>query len=302
LAIESSFGYLPAMREVSDAAAIDSLWDYSNPGASEERFRAALATAQGDLRLELLTQVARTMSLRRRFDEAHALLDEVDSELENAGPGPRVRALLERGRTFNSSGEKEKARALFVEAWERAHPAGREGLAVDAAHMAAITLSGTAEAIEWNQRGLVLARASSDPKARSLIPALLNNSAWDLHGMGRLDEALERFREAETESIARNDPSRIRVAKWAVARCLRSLARHDEALAIQRALEAEHRAAGTSDGFVLEEIAENLAAMGRADEARVYFGGAAEELGKDAWFAKHEAARLAHLKASAGIP
>ena len=47
---------------------IDSFWEYSDPAASEARFRAALSSAQGDDRLELLTQIARTYSLRQRFD------------------------------------------------------------------------------------------------------------------------------------------------------------------------------------------------------------------------------------------
>jgi tetratricopeptide (TPR) repeat protein len=279
---------------------IHAMWDYADPAGSEERFRTALASAQGSRRLELQTQIARTMSMRRRFPEAHALLDEVEPRLASAGPGPRVFFLLERGRTFNSSGEKEKAHALFVEAWERALSARLDGLAVDAAHMAAITRSGTPEAVDWNRRGLELARTSSDVKARSLIPALLNNGAWDLHGMGRLEEALATFREAEAACVVRGDPARIRVAKWAVARCLRSLGRHDEALVIQHALEAEHRAAGTSDGFVAEEIAENLAAIGRHDEARPYFRKALEVLGRDEWFVKHEPDRLARLEAGAG--
>jgi len=53
-----------------------------------------------------------------------------------------VRYLLERGRTFNSAGEKDRARPLFVQAWEIAGAAGLEGLAVDAAHMVPIVVGG----------------------------------------------------------------------------------------------------------------------------------------------------------------
>ena len=58
-------------------------------------------------------------------------------------------------------------------------------------------------------------------------------------------------------------------------------------------------AAGSADGYVFEEIAENLAALGRQEEARPYFGRAVDELSKDDWFVKHEAARLAHLRSRA---
>lgn len=279
---------------------IDSFWEYTDPAASEERFRDALNSAQGDIRLELLTQIARTFSLRNRFDEAHEILNDVEEQLTNAGARPHVRYLLERGRTFNSNGEKEKARALFTEAWEQAQAAHLEGLAVDAAHMIAITYSGTAKAIDWNQRGLTIARASQDVKARSLIPAMLNNSAWDLHEKGRFDEALPLFEEAQAEWIKRDKPEQIRIAKWAVARCLRSLGRYAEALTIQRALEAEHISAGSVDGYVFEEIAENLFALGKTNEASPYFEKAFEELNKDEWFVRNEAARLASLKTRAG--
>src|SRR5215470_8493249 len=78
------------------AADIDALWEYGDPAASETRFRTALAASQGDARLELLTQIARTYSLRRRFDESHRMLDEVEPALASAGPAPHVRYLLER--------------------------------------------------------------------------------------------------------------------------------------------------------------------------------------------------------------
>ena len=242
---------------------IEALWEYSDPAMSESRFRRALEGSKGDQALELMTQVARTYSLRRQFDEAHRLLDQVHVQLKNAGMAPRVRYLLERGRTFNSAGDKEKASKLFLHAFQQAQAAGLEGLAVDAAHMVAIAHAGTDEAISWNRRGLALARASSDVKAVALIPAMLNNQAWDLHALRRFDEALALFQEAEREWTARGRAKQVQIAKWSVARCLRSLGRHAEALAIQRALEAEHRAAGTSDPYVVEEIAENLKALGR---------------------------------------
>jgi tetratricopeptide (TPR) repeat protein len=145
-----------------------------------------------------------------------------------------------------------------------------------------------------------VARASQDPKAQALIPAMLNNNAWDLHDVGRFAEALPLFEEAQAEWIARGKPEQMRIAKWAVARCLRSLGRYDEALTIQRTLEAEHRATGSADGYVFEEIAENLAALGKLDEAKPYFGRAVAELSQDDWFVKNEATRLANLRARAG--
>lgn len=242
---------------------IDSYWEYLDPAASEVRFRSALDSATGDAQLEILTQIARSYSLRGRFDEAHKLLDEIEPQLPAAGNRPRVRYLLERGRTFNSAGDKGRAREQFLKAWNDAGAARIEGLAVDAAHMVAITYAGTLDAIEWNRKALAAARTSNDPKARALIPAMLNNSAWDLHDMGRYAEALPLFEEALTEWTARGKPTQIRIAKWSVARCLRSLGRFQEALDMQRALEKEYASEGEANPSVIEEIAANRAALGR---------------------------------------
>ena len=283
---------------------LEALWDYDDPVGSEARFLEVLprAEAAGDpaYLAELLTRLARTQGLQMRFEEADRTLDRAQSMIAPDMPELKVRLLLERGRVRNSSGHPAASTPLFEESFEAATNSGLDGLAVDAAHMLAITYSGTPDAIAWNQRGLDIARSSTDHKARALIPAMLNNTAWDLHDLGRFSEALPLFEEAQAEWIARGQPTQIQIAKWAVARCLRSLGRHDDALAIQRALEAEHMAAGSADGYVFEEIAKNLAALGRLDEARPYFGRAADELGKDDWFVQNEAARLANLKLRAG--
>lgn len=92
------------------------------------------------------------------------------------------------------------------------------------------------------------------------------------------------------------------IAQWSVARCLRSLGRYGEALARQQQLEREHQHAGTKDGYVFEEIAENMAALGKLNEAMPYFQKAAEQLSLDVWFVEHEAQRLAYLWKNAGIP
>ena len=272
---------------------VDAFWEYDDPEASEARFRSALDTAPDDTRLEILTQIARTYGLRRRFGEARALLDEIAPAVQSGGPLPRVRWLLERGRAFHWSGEPGTARPLFVEAWQTAMEHGLDGLAVDAAHMIAIV--DREPNGEWNALGLDLARSSVDPKARALLPAMLNNAAWDHHDAGRLDEALRLFREAEAAWLATGREPQGRIARWSVARCLRSLGRHAEALEIQLVLEREW--GDDPDGYVLEEIAELHLALGRPDEGRPYFGRAAALLAEDPWLAEHEPERLARLEA-----
>jgi tetratricopeptide (TPR) repeat protein len=233
----------PANNDNSTGASqprdLESFWEYSDPTASEARFRDALGGAKGDERLEILTQLARTYSLRKDFDTAHGILNEVEPQLGAAGPRPRARYLLERGRTFNSAGDKDTARSHFLRGWELARESGEEGLAVDAAHMVAITYSGTAAGVEWNQKGLAMARGSRAPKSRALIPAMYNNMAWDLHDLKRHEEALTAFQKALEEWTTTGRTKQIQVAKWSVAQGLRALGRDDEAAAIEKALEAE---------------------------------------------------------------
>jgi hypothetical protein len=147
---------------------IDALWDYDHPAESQAAFRRALETlderADPALRLELLTQIARAQGLQRHFDEAHTTLDAVEAQLDEATPCVRVRYLLERGRAYNSSRQRERAQPYFAEAWELASTTGEDILAIDAAHMLAIIASPEAS-LEWNQRALELAERSPAPRA-----------------------------------------------------------------------------------------------------------------------------------------
>jgi tetratricopeptide (TPR) repeat protein len=86
-------------------------------------------------------------------------------------------------------------------------------------------------------------------------------------------------------------------ARWSIARCLRSRGDLEPALAVQEELLAELDALGETDGFVFEEIAECLLALGRDDEARPYFARAWEELRVDPNLSVDEPERLERLRA-----
>ena len=70
--------FIPYLTLASAAMAIDidPLWDFSKPDVSEQRFRAALASATGDDALILQTQIARTYGLRKDFAKAQDILVE----------------------------------------------------------------------------------------------------------------------------------------------------------------------------------------------------------------------------------
>jgi tetratricopeptide (TPR) repeat protein len=261
---------------VAGAAAgvdLDALWNYNDPAASEARFRAALANASGDDALVLRTQIARTLGLRDRFDEAHRELDAIEPALAAAGIEPRVRAALERGRTLRSSGKPVQARPYFERAFAAADAAGLERLAGDALHMVALAEPALDDRIAWNRKTIAYAERAKDPRARDWRAAALNNIGSDLRDAGRLPESLATFRDALAAYEQQGRADNIRFARWQVANVLRLLGRTDEALAMQLALERDHAAAGEPEVDVFDELAlldAPRAAQWRAkaDEAR----------------------------------
>jgi len=275
------------------------LWNFGDPAGTEQKFLEVLpqAEASGNLNYELClrTQIARTHSLRAQFDEAHALLDAVEPRLTDETKEAHVRFLLERGRTFNSAKKPDQARPAFEQAWDLARAAELHGLAVDAAHMIAIAAKG-ADQEHWNLKAMEYAEQSADEKAMRWLGALYNNLGWYYHDAGEYEKALamqEKQLAWYTERGSATDGSRI--AKWTVARMLRSLKRYDDAMKIQRELEAEYEASGKHDGFVWEEIAELLLAQDDIEAARPYFAKAHEALGRIDWMKRDYADRLARL-------
>ena len=279
--------------------ALDDLWDFDDPAASETRFRGAVdaAVTDGDLVAadEARTQLARSLGLQGRFDDGHAILDRVDAD-HPADDRLRVRARLERGRLLRSSGDPAASVAPFEGAWELARTLGEDGLAVDAAHMLALVDAPPGEPA-WHGRALDLADTSPDPAARKWRGSLWNNIGWARFEAGDLDGALSAFETARAARREQGKPRETRVAEWCVARCLRARRRPAEALAIQERLALETAAAGEpQDGYGAEEIGECLLAMDRGEEARPYFARAADLLGADASLSEHEPDRIARLR------
>jgi len=283
-----------------DLPEFDSLWDFDDPAGTEARFRedlpAAVESGVRSYHAELLTQIARAQGLQRQFPDAHNTLDRVLDLLPLARPRARIRYLLERGRVFNSSKEPDKAWPLFLEAWELGQQAGEDNLAVDAAHMMAV-VEPPEQQIAWNQRAMELAERSQDPKARRWLGSLYNNLGWTYHYRGEHELALNLFERALKIREEQGQPKPIRIARWCIARTLRSLGRTEEALAIQRQLKQENANSGFEDGFVDEELGECLLSLGKAAESKPHFAAAYSSLSMDPWLAENEPVRLERLKA-----
>lgn len=290
-----------------DAAAgaplFHTLWAYHDPAGTETRFRARLAdlapTADREAYAQLLTQLARTHSLRGQFAQAHQILNDAAAVIDDATPIARIRLLLERGRTHNSAGEQAAARPFFTEAYVQAVAVGSLYHAVDAAHMMGIAAATAAEQIHWHERALELARNARETAVRQWTGSLLNNLGWSYHDRAETEKALQLFEEAlrwQTTAADPRRPERIRIAQWCVARMLRALGRVEEALVQQQALHQAWQEAGGEDGYVSEEVAECLWALGRQAAARPHFAQAYALLSQDAWLAQHESARLERLR------
>jgi tetratricopeptide (TPR) repeat protein len=259
------------------AAAVDlaPLWDFNDPAASEQRFRAALASAQGDDVLILRTQIARSFGLRRDFERARAELAAIEPQVAGAGPEARARFALETGRSWASATHapesqtdetRARARTAYETALATARAGALDGLAIDALHMLAFVDTAPADQLKWAQAALEVVEASSQPAARRWEASLRNNLGYALHQLGRFDPALTQFRLALALRERQGDPRSIRVAHWMIAWTLRALKRPDEALAIQLRLEQEGDAAGQPDPYVFEEL--EILYRERGDEAR----------------------------------
>lgn len=290
-------------KKMNEFPELHTLWDYNDPAGTAVRFEQLLpevaASANRAYHVELLSQIARTHSLRRQFAQAHARLDEANAMLSDEMIVPQMRCLLERGRAFNSAGEPERALPLFEAAFVLGTAVAplADYHTIDAAHMIAIADPDATVRLAWNEKALALAEDTSDVQASGWRGSLYNNLGWTYHDMGDFAQALAIFEKAVAwrEAVHPDQPETIRIAKWCVGRTLRSLDRLEEALALQQVILAEYQGVGKTDGFVYEELGECLLALNREAEARPYFAQAYAELSQLDWLESERVARLQQL-------
>jgi len=278
----------------------DKFWDFNNPAETQKKFMDILPQAEnsGDTAylIELITQIGRTQGLQMKFDDAHKTLDRVEKLLKEEYKRPKVRYLLERGRTFNSSKVFDKARELFLQAYNLASEIKEDNLAVDAAHMMGIVEKGD-ESLKWNEIAMKDAENSSDERTKGWLGSLYNNTGWTYHDMGEHEKALKLFEKNVVWHTERDSKSELIIAKWCVGRTLRSLNRVNESLKLQIDLNKEITDKGLEqDGYNYEEIGECMLLLGKIDDAKPYFKKAYDLLSKDIWLVENEKERLDRLK------
>ena len=238
----------------------DALWDYSKPAETEAKFRALLPEAEqsGDrsYHAQVLTQIARTHSLRGNFDEAHRILDRVEKMLDYELKLARVRYLLERGRTFNSSKQPQRALPLFAEASDIAAANEHWRYAIDAVHMLAIAEPDPAKQVEWNLKGVAMVEAH--PDQRGWLWSLYNNIA-ESHALLRdYQSSLDYTCKLLAFQKEKGEPDMYTLKDE--ARFLRLLGHADRALPLIEKLAEKH----PDDPWIKEELAESRRVMGIA--------------------------------------
>ncbi len=283
--------------EVTD---FDKLWNYNKPDETEKKFREVLSRIDKednvDYYLQLQTQLARTQGLQMKYDEAHKILDEVEKELKPEMIIPRIRYNLERGRTLNSSGEKDKSIHYFLDAYHLGMENELDFYTIDAAHMLGIA-EAPDEALNWNEIAIELIEKSTNERAKGWLGSLLNNTGWTYFDKGDYATAMEYFRKNVLYHTERNNKPQLRIAKWCVARTLRAKNKIDEALQIQNELREEMEAAGeTGDGYVYEELGELNLLKNDTENSQQNFKEAYRLLSQDKWLAENEKERLARIK------
>ncbi len=266
---------LAAAAAPNAQAAVDlaALWNFSDPALSEQRFREALKTAQGDDALVLQTQIARSHGLRKDFEQTRVVLKAAEPGLAQAGGEAQVRWWLEWGRSWASGTHTTAQRTPEAvqqarQAWEKSLALARQhrldGLAVDTIHMFAFIDTAPADQLRWGEQALAVVLASQQPAAQRWEASVRHNIGYALFQMDRHVEALAQFEQALTLRERGSNADATHVARWMVARQLRLLNRLPEALALQQRLARE---AAQPDAYVFDELALLHRALGQPEPA-----------------------------------
>ncbi len=286
----------------------DDVWSLGYPAKIEEEFRELLPQAKAlpdkSIYLQILSQLALAQALLKKFDEAHKTLDNAEALLTPDYELARVRILLERGRVFQQAGKITEAQDYFERSFELSAKNKLDFHTVNAAHMIAIVAQKEEDKITWNQRAIDLAMSAKDKRARDWLGSLYNNLGQNYLSKQQFEKALEAFLKALEYRNKEGHVPNIRVAKWSVARALRSLNRVDEALALQLKLLKEYDALTESDnydmpidmfklarGWIYEELAEIYQTKTKAFARLAY-----DDLSNDAMFREVAPKRVDRLK------
>lgn len=223
------------MEERLEQAELDALWLPGDPIASAERLAAAAAEpARSEVvRAELQTQRARALGLQGRIEEAEALLD----SLEPANGVLEVRVLLERGRVRLAADRPAEAVPFLEAALRAARRDADIALAVETT--LALAEADRPHTEQWIEEGLADLAGTGDPRILRWGVVLHDLRGWARLDGGDAEAALVSFEDAGEFAERYGTADQRFAAQWATGRALRELGRVDEALELQRRLQAE---------------------------------------------------------------
>lgn len=275
----------------------DKLWNFGKPADTEVKFREILPLAEAardpSYLAGLLSQIARTQGLQGNFDEAHATLDRAENMLTSDLKLAKVRYLLERGRVFNSANNIDRALPLFLQAYELAFAITETKFAVDAIHMVAIAKQDPKKQIEWNLKGIEMAQADSN--SRGWLHALYNNIGESYLTAKEYDHAASYFHKLSVLQKEKSGTPDMHTLKDE-ARAIRLSGHPDKAIEMIEPIYQKLIAENQDDGWIREEMAENLYILGQKEKAKPHFLKAYELLSKENFCITHEQDKLKHLK------
>jgi tetratricopeptide (TPR) repeat protein len=166
-------------------------------------------------------------------------------------------------------------------------------LAIDAIHMVALAKKDPKEQIGWNLKGIALAEA--DTNSRSWLWALYNNIGDCYLGMEDYENARLYFHKlVELQKEKGGEPDMYTLKDE--ARAIRLSGHPAEAFTIIELIFSKLQKEKQDDGWIREELAENLYALGKKKGARQHFIIAYELLSKEDFCIKNEQEKLNHLK------
>ncbi|MDP4200055.1 MAG: hypothetical protein Q8922_06440 [Bacteroidota bacterium] len=275
----------------------DTLWNYGDPGETERRFRELLPAAElshdAEYLAQLLTQIARCEGLQGKFEMGHATLDAAEQLISKHDLRlARARYLLERGRAYNSSNQRESALPLFHQAYDVASALNESRYAVDAVHMIAIAEVEPAIQLEWNLKAIALAEATNE---RGWLFALYNNVGETYLSLGEYDSAYDYFsRLAALQAERTGSPDMYTVKDRAKA--ARLAGRMQESQTLMQPILDRLLTEGKDDGYIRQELAEALYSLGKGELAGPHYAMAFELLSVDDWVVQNEPQQLQRMQ------
>lgn len=248
----------------------DEVWVFQDPETSEEKFKALMPLAkENDLAYyaELIGHLGRSISLQKRYDEAHKALDLAIPILSDDMTVATIRYYLERGRVYHWQSNRSEATANFQKAMDLAIEHKEDFLGADIAHMMAIVPDKHEDQIPLHKKALEFVENSSCPNAKLWTATLNNNIAHSYQELNQHDLALSHYK--KTLELRQSAAESTFYAKWAVGRAYRLAGDPRKGLEILTPLLEEPQKG--SVGHVFLEQAECELLLEKIAESRVNF-------------------------------